>query len=94
MAMLLIAIVVGTTLGATASNFGILEDALVSILPIAALGWAARTLLGFFGGVMIWYALSFLHIRVIRLLLSCDHWFIGRQNYLDYVSDLILTLDI
>lgn len=88
MATILISGVIGASLGALMSNFGIIEDAVVTVLQISNLGLAARTLLGFVGGVMIWYALSFLRIRVIRFLLSYDHWFIGKQNFIDYVSDL------
>ena len=89
MAMLLISGVAGATIAAMMSNFRILDDALVSLVPKANLGLAARTLLGFVAGIMIWYALSFLRIRIIRLLLSYDHWFIGRPNFIDYVSDLL-----
>jgi len=88
MATLLISGMAGATLAVTLSSFGILEDVLADRLPVAKLGSATRALLGFVGGVMIWYALSFLRIRVIRLLLSYDHWFIGRPNLFDYVSDL------
>ena len=88
MATVLIYGVIGAFLGALIPNFGIIEDAVVTVLQISNLGLAARTLLGFVGGVMIWYALSFLRIRVIRLLLSYDHWFIGKQSFIDYVSDL------
>lgn len=88
MATLLIYGVAGATLATMMSNFGVLEDTLVALLSISNLGLPTRAILGFIGGVMIWYALSFLRIRVIRLLLSYDHWFIGRQNFIDYVSDL------
>ena len=88
MATILISGVIGASLGAMMSNFGIIEDAVVAVLQISNLGSAARTLLGFVVGVMIWYALSFLRIRVIRFMLSYDHWFIGKQNFIDYVSDL------
>ena len=67
---------------------GILDDALVALVPNVNLRFAARILLGFVAGVTIWYALSFLRIRMIRLLLSYDHWLIGRPNFIDYVSDL------
>ena len=90
MATLLVSGVAGAILAATVSNFGILEDTLVVQLPVANLGLATKTVLGFVAGTMIWYALSFLRIRVIRLLLSCDHWFIGRPpNFMDIVSDLL-----
>lgn len=88
MATILISGVIGASLGAMMSNFGVVEDAVVTALQISNLGSAARTILGFVGGVMIWYALSFLRIRVIRFLLSYDHWFIGKPNFVDYVSDL------
>ena len=88
MAAVLISGVIGASLGALMPNFGIVEDAVVTVLQISTLGSAARMLLGFVGGIMIWYALSFLRIRVIRLILSYDHWFIGKQNFIDYVSDL------
>lgn len=89
MATLLISGVMGATLAAALSNYGIVEDVQ---LPVANLGLATKTVLGFVAGVVIWYALSFLRIRVIRLLLSCDHWFIARQNFIDYVSDLFLAI--
>lgn len=91
MAALLISGIAGATLAVTLSSFGILEDVLADQLPVANMGSATRALLGFVGGVMIWYALSFLRIRVIRLLLSYDHWFIGKPNFVDYVSDIFLT---
>ena len=88
MAMLLISGVAGATIAVMMSSFGILDDALAALVPKVNLGFAARTLLGFVAGVTIWYALSFLRIRIIRLLLSYDHWFIGRPNFIHYVSDL------
>ena len=91
--MLLISGVAGAAIAAMMSNFGLLDDALVALVPKANLGFAARILLGFVVGVMIWYALSFLRIRIIRYLLSYDHWFIGRPNFIDYVSDLNFSHD-
>ena len=85
---MLISGVAGATIAAMMSNFEILEDALIVLVPKGKLGFAARMLLGFAMGVMIWYGLSFLRIRIIRFLLSYDHWFIARPNFIDYVSDL------
>ena len=85
MAMLLISSVAGATIAVFMSNFEIIES---TVMPKGTLGLTAWALLGFIVGVMIWYALSFLRIRIIRLLLSYDHWFIGRMNFVDYVSDL------
>ena len=85
---MLISGVAGAAIAAMISNFGLLDDALVALVPKANLRLAARILLGFVAGVMILCTLSFLRIRIIRLLLSYDHWFIGRPNFIDYVGDL------
>lgn len=82
MAALLISGVAGAIVAAVIWNFGPLEDGVIVQLPIINMG------LGFVLGVVVWFALSFLRIRVIRLLLSYDHWFIGKPNFVDYVSDL------
>ena len=91
MAMLLISSVAGATIAVLMSNFEIIESTFV---PKGIFGLATWAVLGFIIGVMIWYALSFLRIRIIRLLLSYDHWFIGRMNFVDYVSasDLLRSL--
>ena len=87
---MLISCMAGATIAAMMPN-GTLENTLVvALVPKGfAARTSARTLLGFVAGMMIWYALSFLRIRIIRLLLSYDHWFIGRPNFIDYVSDLL-----
>ena len=76
---------------------GVAGATLFVLVPKANLGFAdqtsVRTLFGFIAGLTIWHALSFLRIRIIRLLLSYDHWFIGRPNFIDYVSDLFSTSD-
>jgi len=92
MGMLLLTGVAGATLAMMLSMWGVLKgDVLVDYLPVVTPGWSlwiAWAVIGFVFGSVIWYFLSFLRIRVIRLLLSYDHWFIGKANFLDYVSDL------
>ena len=104
--MLLMCGVAGASLAAITSNFGKLEDFLVALVPKASgLGVAGERLairmpLGFVAGVITWYILSwsllFLRIRIIRLLLTYNHWFIEkRPNSIDYVSiDNIISRDL
>ena len=90
--MFLLAGVAGAALTVTLSIWGVLkDDVLVDQLTVVKPGWSlwiTWAVIGFVFGFAIWYFLSFLRIRVIRLLLSYDHWFIGRANILDYVGDL------
>jgi len=92
MSMFLLAGVAGAALTVTLSIWGVLkDDVLVDQLTVVKPGWSlwiTWAVIGFVFGFAIWYFLSFLRIRVIRLLLSYDHWFIGRANILDYVGDL------
>ena len=91
--MPLICGVAGATIAAITSNF---EDFLVALMPKVNLAVAERLAVrmpvGFVAGIMIWYllswSLSLLRIRIIRLLLMYDHWFIERRpNFIDYVSE-------
>ena len=92
MSVLFLTGVAGATLAMTLSMWGVLkDDVLVDHFPVVTPGWSlwiTWAAMGFVFGSAIWCFLSFLRIRVIRLLLSYDHWFIGRANFLDYVSDL------
>ncbi|XP_065912520.1 carnitine O-palmitoyltransferase 1, muscle isoform-like [Dysidea avara] len=96
MGMLLLTGVAGATLAMSLSMWGVLkDDVLVNRLPVVTPGWSLLitwAVMGFVFGSAIWYFLSFLRIRVIRLLLSYDHWFIGRANFLDYLWAVCLKM--
>ncbi|XP_065912529.1 carnitine O-palmitoyltransferase 1, liver isoform-like [Dysidea avara] len=84
--------VVGATLAITFSLLGILkDDILVRFSPGWSL-WITLGTTGFVCGTAIWYFLSFLRVRVIRLLLSYDHWFIGKPNCFDRLWALCLKI--
>ena len=82
--------VAGATLAVTFSLWGVLkDDVLANQFPIVGPGWSlwmTWAAIGFVCGAVIWYGLLFLRVRIIRLLLSYDHWFIRKPNCFDWVS--------
>ncbi|XP_065910251.1 carnitine O-palmitoyltransferase 1, liver isoform-like [Dysidea avara] len=88
--------VAGATLAVTFSLWGVLkDDVLANQFPIVGPGWSlwmTWAAIGFVCGAVIWYGLLFLRVRIIRLLLSYDHWFIRKPNCFDWLWALCLKM--